>query len=314
MAASPDLAHEVVEAMVSLEGHAPELRAAHAKGVLCAARFTAAPGAARLSRAEHLQDGEVRAHVRFSNGVGGPETPDGGRVGRGMAVKLYLSSGTTDVVAITRDRFFVHTPQDFLAFLRAREPDPETGRPDMARIGEFLGAHPETVPAVQASLTEPAPLSWATCRYFGIHAFRLVDAAGEGRFVRCRWEPEAGVHALDDAEAGLRPRDYLREELARRLAREPAAFALLAQLAEDGDPVDDPTQPWPDDRELVPLGRLEVTALAFDRERDGDVLVFDPTRVPDGIELSDDPILRFRRLAYAASVERRTGVTLPSGA
>ena len=32
----------------------------------------------------------------------------------------------------------------------------------------------------------------------------------------------------------------------------------------------------------------------LERERDGDVLVFDPTRVTDGIELSGDTILRFR--------------------
>ena len=43
-----------------------------------------------------------------------------------------------------------------------------------------------------------------------------------------------------------------------------------------------------------------------ERERDGDILVFDPTRVTDGIELSDDPILRFRPRAYSVSVARRS--------
>ena len=55
------------------------------------------------------------------------------------------------------------------------------------------------------------------------------------------------------------------------------------------------------------LGRLEITALAFDRERDGDILVFDPVRVPDGIRLSDDAILLARPGAYSVSVARRTG-------
>ena len=35
-------------------------------------------------------------------------------------------------------------------------------------------------------------------------------------------------------------------------------------------------------------------------------VVFDPTRVVDGIELSDDPILRYRPGAYTESVSRRT--------
>ena len=37
------------------------------------------------------------------------------------------------------------------------------------------------------------------------------------------------------------------------------------------------------------------------------MLVFDPTRVTDGIELSADPILHIRPDAYAVSVERRSG-------
>ena len=36
--------------------------------------------------------------------------------------------------------------------------------------------------------------------------------------------------------------------------------------------------------------------------------MFDPMRVTDGIEPSDDPVLRFRTLAYSASVKLRTGV------
>jgi catalase len=51
---------------------------------------------------------------------------------------------------------------------------------------------------------------------------------------------------------------------------------------------------------------LEITALAFDRDRDGDVLVFDPTRVTDGIGLTDDAILLARPGAYSVSVAART--------
>jgi catalase len=48
-----------------------------------------------------------------------------------------------------------------------------------------------------------------------------------------------------------------------------------------------------------------VTAPVADPEQDGKVVVFDPTRVVDGIELSDDPILHYRPRAYSASVTRR---------
>jgi catalase len=51
-------------------------------------------------------------------------------------------------------------------------------------------------------------------------------------------------------------------------------------------------------------GTLELTAV--DAAADENALVFDPARVTDGIELSDDPVLRFRPAAYSESVTRRT--------
>ncbi len=69
---------------------------------------------------------------------------------------------------------------------------------------------------------------------------------------------------------------------------------------------------WPSDRPTVQAGTLEVDALPSDPEAAGEVLVFDPTKVSDGIELSRDPILLFRPGAYAISAERRQRA--PSGA
>ncbi len=54
-------------------------------------------------------------------------------------------------------------------------------------------------------------------------------------------------------------------------------------------------------------GTLELTGLDTERETGGDILVFDPTRVVDGIECSDDPVLRFRPKAYGDSVAHRSG-------
>ena len=62
---------------------------------------------------------------------------------------------------------------------------------------------------------------------------------------------------------------------------------------------------WP--TPYADAGTIEVTGPDPDREQDGEVVVFDPTRVVDGIELSDDPILRYRPLAYSESVKRRIG-------
>ncbi len=57
----------------------------------------------------------------------------------------------------------------------------------------------------------------------------------------------------------------------------------------------------------IPAGRLELTATVDDPERDGHIDVFDPLRLTDGVEPSDDPILHARREAYSVSAYRRWG-------
>jgi catalase len=310
---SDEFAEQVVDAMTDISGVHPGYRAAHAKGALCAGTFTASAEAARLTRAAHMQGDPVRATVRFSNGSGDPEAAGDAVDGRGMAVKLYLDDGTrTDLVAITLPAFFVRTPEDFLEFVRARKPDPETGEPDLKRVGAWLGEHPEAQPVIQAALSAEPPTSYAQCAYNGIHAFRYVDADDQGRYVRFSWEPDEGEATVSQDEARDRESDYLQREILERIQERPAVFRLMLTLGEEGDPVDDPTAAWPPERETVEAGRLEVTGPEPDREQEGDVLVFDPSRVTDGIELSDDPILHFRPRAYSVSVERRSGIPAPS--
>jgi catalase len=75
---------------------------------------------------------------------------------------------------------------------------------------------------------------------------------------------------------------------------------------------DDPTVAWPEDLETVEMGVVELTGPETEREQGDDVMVMDPTRVTDGIECSDDPILHARSHAYSVSVERRSGVSRPA--
>jgi catalase len=305
-----ETAERAVDAINEIGGRHEGYRAAHAKGTLVAGTFTPTPEAAELTSAGHLQGDPVKVTVRFSNGSGNPNASDGDRTeGRGMAIKFYLpDGGTTDIVSLTLPVFFVRDPEDFIEFVRARKPDPETGQPDMEKIGAFLGEHPETGAALQLIL--PAlvpPKSYATCQFNSIHAFRLGD-----RWARYRIEPEAGVEAVPEEEIEGLGEDYLQDDIRERLEQGPVAFRLYARLAEDGDPIDDPTVAWPEEREKVELGRIELTGLETEREQGDDVLVFDPTRVTDGIECSPDPILHIRSHAYSVSVERRSGVPRPA--
>ena len=160
-------------------------------------------------------------------------------------------------------------------------------------------------PAVQAVLMKEPIASFATAEYFSPHSFGLVDAGGNRTWVRYHLRPEAGEQRLADDEAKALGRDYLHEEIAERLGAGNVAFDLRLQLAGPDDPLDDPTAVWSQDGEPVDAGRLELTAIADDPERDGHIDVFDPTRVVAGIDLPDDPILHARPKAYSVSAYRR---------
>ena len=284
-------------------------RALHAKGAWCEGTFTATPAAAELSTAFHLSGEPVPALIRFSNGPGDPDAADYEREARGFAVKLRgAGDEETDILATTTPAFVTRTPEEFLELLELRRPDPETGQPDFEKLGAVLAAHPEAQTAIQGTVGVGPLASFATAVFYSPHTFFLVNDAGERNPVRFRWIPEAGEERLEDDDAKARGANYLYDDLPERLAGDGTiAFGLRFQRPAAGDPLDDPTALWPDDRELVEAGRLEITGIVDDPERDDHIDVFDPLRVTDGVEPSDDPILHARHSAYSVSAYRRWG-------
>ena len=305
----PDLYEQIIASADPIYGGPHQgSRALHAKGTWAHGTFTATPEAARLSRAAHLQGDEIAALVRFSNASGNPRAHDADRDGRGIAVKLRMQDGLeTDILATTSPAFVTRTPEDFLELMRARTPDPETGQPDLEKLGAYVAAHPEAMTAAEAIQMREPLASFAAATYYNPHAFALIAPDGSCTWARWRLVADLPEQRIPDDEARERGRDYLHEELADRLSAGTVGFEFRIQLAAGDDPLDDPTAVWPDDRELVDAGRLELTELADDPEGDGHIEVFDPTRVIDGIELSDDPILHARPKAYSVSAYRRLG-------
>ncbi len=152
---------------------------------------------------------------------------------------------------------------------------------------------------------KPTPASFATEPYFGVNAFIFTNKDGKARYGRYQLRPEAGEKFLTTEEAAKRPANFLIDELGDRLAKGPARFHLSVQLAAEGDPLDDATAVWPDDRPTVELGILSITKLVADNDAAQRALAFDPMHLVDGIEASDDPLLEARSAAYAISRRRR---------
>jgi catalase len=200
-----------------------------------------------------------------------------------MAIKFHLPGGIdTDLVAHSYDGFPARTAEEFLAFVRALAAS-GPGVPSPKPIDTFIARHPQARRFVEAP--KPAPSSFNTEAYYGVNAFRFLNREGTSRHGRYRIRPEAGEAHLDPAEAARRPGSFLFDELAQRLSRGAARFRLLVQLAADGDPVDDGSLPWPEERPQVELGTIAVSSQVADSAAAERRLLFDPARLVDGIEL-----------------------------
>jgi catalase len=272
--------------------------------------FTPSPAAQRISRAPHFARESTPVTARFSNSTGLPMIPDSSPDAnpRGLGIRFNLAEHVhTDIVSHSIDAFPTRDGYQFLEFLKAvaaSGPDVPSPKP----VEKFLGSHPPALAFVQAP--KPFPVSLARETYFGVTAFAFTNAAGEKRFGRYRILPEHGNQFLTDAEATALAPNYHYDELEERVKKGPVRFRILLQLAASGDTTDDATVHWPENRELVELGTIALTAAVKDNAAEQKHIILDPIPRVDGIEPSADPLLELRAAIYLLSGRRRRAATL----
>ncbi len=146
----------------------------------------------------------------------------------------------------------------------------------------------------------------ATEKFFGINAFKFVKE-GKATTLRYRIVPVAGEAHFDTEALQTKSATYLFDEFPERLQAGPIAFKLLAQIAKEGDITDDATEIWPEEREVVELGTLEIEKTLGDEESRAQQkrIIFDPIPRVEGVEASNDPLLKVRANVYLASGEQR---------
>lgn len=299
----PDLSTQIADVMSQGASGKAHQRFIHAKGIVCQGTFQASPDAATISRAAHLNGGSVPVTVRFSDGAPditvADNSPDAAP--RGMAIRFGTGRGT-DIMTISHNGFVVGTGEEFLALQKAvAATDPS--KPHPWPIEAFLGSHPRALKFVQDP--KPVPVSFATESFYSNNALIFINSKGQKQAGRYQIIPLNGPQYLDDLAAKTTSPNFLSEELRSRLEKAPAKFRLRLQLAAPGDQTSDSTVVWPDDRKNVELGILTITAVVADSAAAERQLAFDPTRLVDGIELSDDPLPALRSRVYTYSVAGR---------
>lgn len=299
------LSNDLLQEFETIFGQHPGFRPAHAKGTMLRGTFTPSSSAASLSRAPHLTRPSTPVTVRFSDSTGLPLIPDNdpNASPRGCAIRFHLAEHShTDIVSHSTDGFPTHTGQEFLEFLRAIAASSDsTAHP--SPVEAYLGSHPSALAFVQAA--KPNPSSFARESYFGVTAMHFTNQDGVSRYGRYRILPEAGNDFLDDAASAAKSPNYLFDEIAERVTKDPVKFRIFVQLANEGDVTDDATIHWPEDRKQLELGTIELTQPVAENAHEQKTIIFDPIPRVDGIEPSDDPLLELRAAIYLISGRKR---------
>ncbi len=291
-------------------------RVVHARGAGAHGVFTGYGTAADVTKAGFLAEGkETPVFVRFSTVLGSRGSADTVRDTRGFATKFYTDEGTWDLVGNNIPVFFIQDAIKFADIIHAGKPHPDREIPQAQSahdtFWDFVSLHTEAQHHTLWNMSDRGiPRSYRMMEGFGVHTFRLINAAGETALVKFHWKPKLGVHSLTWEEAqllsGIDP-DFHRRDLYDAI--ESGAFpewelgiqVFPDTLEEEFDGIDllDPTKMVPE--ELAPvqrIGKLVLNATPTNYFAETEQVAFHLGHLPPGIDVTNDPLLQGRLFSY----------------
>jgi catalase len=300
-------------------------RVVHARGSGAHGKFQVYESLDSVTKAKFLLDPslETPVFVRFSTVAGSKGSTDLARDVRGFAVRFYTQEGNFDLVGNNMPVFFIQDAMKFPDLVHAVKPEPDNEIPQAASahdtFWDFISLVPESAHMIMWLMSDRAiPRSYRMMEGFGVHTFRLIDAAGKSSFVKFHWKPLLGVHSVawDEAQniSGKDP-DFHRRDLWDAI--ESGAFPeweLGIQVVPEEDEFKfefdllDPTKLIPE--ELVPVQR--VGKMTLNRNPDNffaetEQVAFHLGNVVPGIDFTNDPLLQGRLFSYTDTQLLRLG-------
>ncbi len=298
---------QVVSALETTFGVHPGERRNHIKGTCATGEFVGLSRAARSYTRSLLFSGKpVPVVARFSLAGGNPKVPDTARIPRGMALEFRLPNDILQHMTMLNTPVFgAATPQTFFDDIVSKRPDPLTGKPDPEKIKAFKASHPDSLPQAEFLAKNNPPPSWANSSYFSVHTFKFVNRKNKTTLVRWRFVPQDGEKQMSDEELKSAPPSFLEQKLIARIKHGPVRWDMLLTIGAPGDPEDNPTLPWPDNRKEIKVGTLTISSATPQKGAACETINYNPLVMADGIEPTDDPVLLFRSPAYAISFGKR---------
>ena len=301
-------------------------RAVHARGIGARGYFENYNCLSDLTCADVFsRSGErVPVFVRFSNLTGSKGSADCVRDVRGFAVKMYTKEGNWDLVGCNMPVYFVQDAMKFPDFVHALKEEPDKGFPQAQtahdNFWDFVSLMPESTHALLWLMSDRAmPRSLRFMEGFGVHTFRMVNAAGETSFVKFHWKPCLGLQSLTWNEClkinGADP-DYLERDLWECIEKGETRpeWELGIQVLDSkfiaSCPFDvlDPTKLIPEEDVPIRLvGRLVLDQNVDNAFAESEQVAFSTTHIIPGIDFSNDSLLQGRNFAYLDAQVARLG-------
>jgi catalase len=261
--------------------------------------------------------------TRISTVAGGAGSVDTPRDVRGFAVKFYTKEGNWDLVGNNIPVFFIQDAIKFPDIIHAVKMEPDRGFPQSATahdtFWDFISLTPESMHMVMWIMSDRTlPRSLRMIEAFGVHSFRLINAAGESTFVKFHWRPKLGLQStiwdetvkISGADQDFHRRDMFDAIAAGNFPEWEFAVQLFTQEQADRFPFDhlDATKLIPE--ELVPLkviGRMVLDRWPNNFFAETEQVAYCPANIVPGIDFSNDPLLQGRLFSYLDTQLSRLG-------
>ncbi|HVX53895.1 catalase [Nocardioides sp.] len=300
-------------------------RVVHARGAAAHGVFTGYGTAAEVTCAAFLdKDVQTPVFTRFSTVLGSRGSADTVRDTRGFATKFYTAEGIFDLVGNNIPVFFIQDGIKFPDIIHAGKPHPDREIPQAQSahdtFWDFVSLHTEAQAHTMWNMSDRGiPRSFRMMEGFGIHTFRMINAAGETSLVKFHWKPRLGVHAQTWEEAqltcGFDP-DFHRRDLADAIeAGAYPEWELGIQVFPDepdqmfaGIDLLDPTKIVPEELAPVqPIGLLQLNRNPSNYFAETEQVAFHPGNLVRGIDVTDDALLQARLFSYIDTQLTRLG-------
>ncbi|MBI5536502.1 MAG: catalase [Deltaproteobacteria bacterium] len=302
-------------------------RIVHARGTAAHGFFELTQSLSSFTTAKILTELGVKTPLftRISTVAGGAGSVDTPRDVRGFAVKFYTKEGNWDLVGNNVPVFFIQDAIKFPDLVHAVKMEPDRGFPQSAtahdNFWDFISLTPESMHMVMWIMSDRTlPRSLRMMEGFGVHSFRLVNAAGKSTFVKFHWRPKLGLQStiwdetvkISGADPDYHRRDMFDAIQAGRFPEWELAVQLFTQQEADRFPFDhlDATKLIPE--ELVPLkvvGRMVLDRWPDNFFAETEQVAFCPAHLVPGIDFSNDPLLQGRLFSYLDTQLSRLGST-----